>query len=93
MLFYITCGVPQVVPGTACVEANWTACIEVYCSSVVYFLEAHLHMFPLSPNARTCIAAGLAAVSPVARWPREDTPVMEHGLGGASWFADRRRRR
>jgi hypothetical protein len=23
----------QAVSGTACVEANWTACIEVYCSS------------------------------------------------------------
>jgi hypothetical protein len=33
-LFYITGGAPQAVPGTACVEANWTACIEVYCSSV-----------------------------------------------------------
>jgi hypothetical protein len=33
MLFYITGGAPQAVPGTACVEANWTACIEVYCSS------------------------------------------------------------
>jgi hypothetical protein len=32
-LFYITGGAPQAVPGTACVEANWTACIEVYCSS------------------------------------------------------------
>jgi hypothetical protein len=34
MLFYITCGAPQAVPGTACVEANRTACTEVYCSSV-----------------------------------------------------------
>jgi hypothetical protein len=34
MLFYITGGAPQAVPGTACVETNWTACIEVYCSSV-----------------------------------------------------------
>jgi hypothetical protein len=33
MLFYITGGAPQAVLGTACVEANWTACIEVYCSS------------------------------------------------------------
>jgi hypothetical protein len=33
MLFYITGGAPQAVPGTACVEANWTACIEVYYSS------------------------------------------------------------
>jgi hypothetical protein len=32
-LFYITGGAPQAVPGTAYVEANWTACIEVYCSS------------------------------------------------------------
>jgi hypothetical protein len=35
-LFYITGGAPQAVPGTACVEANWTACIEVYCSSAYF---------------------------------------------------------
>jgi hypothetical protein len=34
-LFYITDGAPQAVPGTACVEANRTACIEDTCSSVV----------------------------------------------------------
>jgi hypothetical protein len=34
MLFYITFGAPQAVSGTACVEANRTACTEVYCSSV-----------------------------------------------------------
>jgi hypothetical protein len=34
MLFYITGGAPQAVPGTACVEANRTACIEDTCSSV-----------------------------------------------------------
>jgi hypothetical protein len=33
MLFYITRGAPKAIPGIACVEANWTACIEVYCSS------------------------------------------------------------
>jgi hypothetical protein len=33
-LFYITGGAPQAVPGTACVEANRTACIEDTCSSV-----------------------------------------------------------
>jgi hypothetical protein len=33
-LFYITVGAPQAVPGTACVEANRTACTEVPCSSV-----------------------------------------------------------
>jgi hypothetical protein len=32
-LFYIAGGAPQAVPGTAYVETNWTACIEVYCSS------------------------------------------------------------
>jgi hypothetical protein len=32
-LFYITGGAPQAVPGTACVEANQTACIEDTCSS------------------------------------------------------------
>jgi hypothetical protein len=35
MLFYITVGAPQAVPGTACVEANRTACTEVYCSSAL----------------------------------------------------------
>jgi hypothetical protein len=34
MLFYITDGAPQAVPGTACVVANQTACTEVCCSSV-----------------------------------------------------------
>jgi hypothetical protein len=38
MLFYITGGAPQAVPGTACVEANRTACIEDTCSSVFYIL-------------------------------------------------------
>jgi hypothetical protein len=33
MLFYITGGAPQAVPGTACVVANQTACTEVCCSS------------------------------------------------------------
>jgi hypothetical protein len=32
-LFYITGGAPQAVPGTACVEANRTACTEDPCSS------------------------------------------------------------
>jgi hypothetical protein len=36
MLFYITGGAPQAVPGTACVEANRTACIEDTCSSGKY---------------------------------------------------------
>jgi hypothetical protein len=42
MLFYITGGAPQAVPGTACVEANWTACIEVYCSSDVKIMVVSL---------------------------------------------------
>jgi hypothetical protein len=33
MLFYITGGAPQAVPGTACVVANKTACTDVCCSS------------------------------------------------------------
>jgi hypothetical protein len=33
MLFYIAGGAPQAVPGTACVEAISTACIEDTCSS------------------------------------------------------------
>jgi hypothetical protein len=35
MLFYITGGAPQAVPGTVCVEANRTACTEDPCSSDV----------------------------------------------------------
>jgi hypothetical protein len=35
MLFYITGGAPQAVPGTACVEANRTACTKDPCSSVL----------------------------------------------------------
>jgi hypothetical protein len=42
-LFYITGGAPQAVPGTACVEANRTACIEDTCSSA--FIPLHTHMF------------------------------------------------
>jgi hypothetical protein len=34
MLFYITSGASQAVPESACVEANRTACVELYCSSV-----------------------------------------------------------
>jgi hypothetical protein len=45
MLFYITGGAPQAVPGTACVEANWTACIEVYCSSAELTAKAFYDMF------------------------------------------------
>jgi hypothetical protein len=33
-LFYITSGASQAVPESACVEANRTACVELYCSSV-----------------------------------------------------------
>jgi hypothetical protein len=36
-LFYITGGAPQVVPGTACVEANRTACTEDPCSSEFFY--------------------------------------------------------
>jgi hypothetical protein len=35
MLFYITSGASQAVPESACVEANWTACVELYCSSAL----------------------------------------------------------
>jgi hypothetical protein len=35
MLFYITSGASQAVPESACVEANRTACVELYCSSGV----------------------------------------------------------
>ena len=41
MLFYITGGAPQAVPGTACVEANRTACIEDTCSSVIGWVTNH----------------------------------------------------
>jgi hypothetical protein len=40
MLFYITGGAPQAVPGTACVEANQTACTQVCCSSESAVLES-----------------------------------------------------
>jgi hypothetical protein len=45
MLFYITDGAPQAVPGTACVVANQTACTEVCCSSVriLYIYTTILH--------------------------------------------------
>jgi hypothetical protein len=33
ILFYITSGASQAVPESACVEANRTACVELYCSS------------------------------------------------------------
>jgi hypothetical protein len=33
MLVYITSGASQAVPESACVEANRTACVELYCSS------------------------------------------------------------
>jgi hypothetical protein len=39
MLFYITGGAPQAVPGTACVVANQTACTEVCCSSEQLVLQ------------------------------------------------------
>jgi hypothetical protein len=46
MLFYITGGAPQAVPGTACVEANRTACTEDPCSSDIslflFFLSNEL---------------------------------------------------
>jgi hypothetical protein len=34
-LFYITSGASQAVPESACVEANRTACVELYCSSKI----------------------------------------------------------
>jgi hypothetical protein len=48
MLFYIIGGAPQAVPGTACVEANQTACTEVCCSSahlsfIKYLCESDIH--------------------------------------------------
>jgi hypothetical protein len=38
-LFYITGGAPQAVPGTACVEAISTACIEDTCSSAPFSID------------------------------------------------------
>jgi hypothetical protein len=52
MLFYITGGAPQAVPGTACVEANQTACTEVCYSSgsrTPLFLGA-LKLLPWHPS-------------------------------------------
>jgi hypothetical protein len=45
MLFYITGGVPQAVPGTACVEANRIACIEDTCSSDYYKTSSEKTMY------------------------------------------------
>jgi hypothetical protein len=42
MLFYITSGASQAVPESACVEANRTACVELYCSSVDWFMSSLL---------------------------------------------------
>jgi hypothetical protein len=43
ILFYITVGAPQAVPGTDCVEANRTACTEVYSSSVTRGFGGRIH--------------------------------------------------
>jgi hypothetical protein len=57
MLFDITGGAPQAVPGTACVEANQTACTEVCCSSVIEdVIERCLHSTPYS--RRRIISSG-----------------------------------
>jgi hypothetical protein len=50
MLFYITGGAPQAVPGTACVEANQTACTEVCCSSDAthsWIWPSHIYIYIL----------------------------------------------
>jgi hypothetical protein len=49
-LFYITGGAPQAVPGTACVEANRTACTEDTCSSDMQMQNASSHQ---NTDART----------------------------------------
>jgi hypothetical protein len=43
MLFYITVGAPQAVPRTDCVEANRTACTEIYCSSMTRGFRGRIH--------------------------------------------------
>jgi hypothetical protein len=49
MLFYITGGAPQAVPGTACVVVNQTACTEVCCSSDERDFEKHFQDLKFSP--------------------------------------------
>jgi hypothetical protein len=49
MLFYITGGAPQAVPGTACVVANQTACTEVCCSSELSPRSSMLDMDVAAP--------------------------------------------
>ena len=62
MLFYITGGAPQAVPGTACVEANRTACTEDPCSSatsLVYIVKLMSKLF-IEYSVRFKIVFGLA---------------------------------
>jgi hypothetical protein len=54
MLFYITGGAPQAVPGTACVVANQTACTEVCCCSAgMYNCARSEHNWSVQPPAWT----------------------------------------
>jgi hypothetical protein len=54
MLFYITSGASQAVPESACVEANRTVCVELYCSSAnsVSFLRV---MCLITCNTFICV--------------------------------------
>jgi hypothetical protein len=69
MLFYITVSAPQAVLGTACVEANRTACTEVYCSS------AWRSFCLISDTERRCGWSPTAATVP-------PSPVMVARRGG-----------
>jgi hypothetical protein len=53
MLFYITGGAPQAVPGTACVEAISTACIEDTCSSAS---SCSFHIFLKGKGTRIALS-------------------------------------
>jgi hypothetical protein len=73
MLFYITGGAPQAVPGTACVVANQTACTEVCCSSGTL---APLSLAHRRPRSASCYRAAQGATS--SRQARSQCYTPEH---------------
>jgi hypothetical protein len=62
MLFYITSGASQAVPESACVEANRTACVELYCSSVL-----NLHAAYIAHRDSWCRHPSMVVVAPIER--------------------------
>jgi hypothetical protein len=75
MLFYITVGAPQAVPGTACVEANRTACTEVYCSSAAQSRNRDEPLQPPPPWAHDSVS-GYKAWSPRTPHPLLTTAIV-----------------